>query len=104
MKRRFVRKYINRYINPVIKDLPATVYGAFLVDDEGDVKVRGKNHTIINGEVVPEGNRHNGCQDILRNIRLTGIKAKEIIDKYGDVHLRQCEVRGNFVRMRLITE
>jgi hypothetical protein len=104
MKKRIIKKYINRYINPVIKDLPKTEYGAFQVDVEGNVQVRGKNHTIVNGEVKGEGFRHNMCQDILRNIRLTGLKAQEIIDKHGEVYLRLFEIRGNYARMRLITE
>ncbi len=104
MKKRLIKKYMNRYINPIIKDLPKTEYGAFKVDVDGEVQVRGRNHSIINGEVVPEGNRHNRCQDMKRNIRLSGMKAQKIIDKYGEVYLRLFETRGNFVRLRLITE
>lgn len=104
MKKRVLKKYLNRYINPVIGALPITSYGAFQVESDGEVKVRGRNHTIINGEVVPEGNRHNCCQDIKRNIRLSSEKAQQIIDKYGEVYLRMFEIRGNYVRMRLITE
>lgn len=104
MKKRLVKKWIKRYISPVIKDLPTTTYGSFQVDEDGYTKVRGNNHSVINGEEVPEGCRHNGCQDMLRNLRLTGLKAQEIIDKYGEVHLRMFEMRGNYVRMRLITE
>lgn len=104
MKKRIIKKYMNRYINPIIKNLPTTTVGAFQVDDEGYVRIRGKNHTIINGEIVPEGCRHNRCQDIKRNIILSGRLAKEVVDIYGEVYLRMFEIRGNYVRMRLITE
>lgn len=104
MKKRIIKKYVNRYITPVIKGLPTTEYGAFHIEENGKIKVIGKNHTIVNGEVKGEATMHNGCQDILRNIRLTGSKAKEIINEYKEVRLRTFQIRGNFVRMRLITE
>lgn len=45
MKRRIIKKWINRYIAPMVKDLPRT-----------NTRNDRISITIINGEIIPEGN------------------------------------------------
>jgi len=109
MKKRIVKKYINRYITKVVKELPRVDTWAYqeIADDEDNgvvTAVYANNHTIANGEYQAEGTRSNKCENLLKNIKLTGLKAREIINSHRHPHLRLFEIRGSQVRMRIITE
>lgn len=111
MKRRVIKKNVNRFITPFIKGLPKTVYGSnsVVVDVVGyfekSVAVN-KSHMIKNGEVVAEGCRPSiKCHDVLANIRRTGEVVQTIIAKHEHVLLRTGPtIHGNDIRIRLITE
>lgn len=110
MKKRIIKKYINRYIKPLIKDLPTTdrfcAEESRMVDGLEEVTIYSNNHTILNGIEKGEGDlcRSYYCQDVLRNIRLSALVAQQIISSHNHVYFRLFNISGNRVRFRLITE
>lgn len=111
MKRRVIKKNINRFITPFIRNLPKTEYGAnkIVVESAGFYEryvIADRSHMIKNGEVIPEGNRTSiKCHNVLTNIRRTGEVVKAIVAKYDHVLLRTGPtIHGNDIRIRLITE
>lgn len=106
MKKRLVKKWLSRYINPVIKDLPKTNEWCAIESDGDKRTVYANNHTVINGKEVEEGGYwYTPVYSIRLEIKKTGEKLKEIVDKHKHVYHRiGPEIRGNTVRVRLITE
>lgn len=108
MKKRTVKKYVNRYIysqTKVLKSIDTFCQEEVkVVDGVEVVAVYANNHTIRNGEEKLAGEMSNKSQDLLKNIRLTGLKAKQIINSHKHVYFRLFEIRGNQVRMRIIME
>lgn len=109
MKSRIVKKYVKRYIYSLTKGLKQT--NTFVQEEVSAingieiVNTYANNHTIRNGIVTAEGCKpFKTSQDLLNNIKLTGLKAKEIIDTHKHIYFRLFEIRGNQVRMRIITE
>ena len=107
MKQRLAKKWISRYITPYIKELKTTISRTNIVDvgkfHETEIS---NNHTIINGDVVGEGEYYKPKSYNLRfNIMKTGEKSKEIVDTHEYTLLREKpRVEGKSVRMRLITD
>lgn len=108
MKKRITKKYINRYVMPIVDNLPGTSQYAQEEDETIDGLlhriVYDKQHCIVNGWVIGQGERHKARHDLLRNIRETCDKACEIIESHKRVYFRSFQIRGNRVCMRLITE
>lgn len=108
MKKRIIKKNINRFITPLVKGLPKVdTFGITVTTIVDGVEVEttfANNHTIVNGIEKQAGERILIRQDLIKNIRLTALKAQEIINSYNHVYFRLFEIRGNYVRMRLITE
>jgi hypothetical protein len=106
MKRRVAKKLINRYITPLIKDLPRTKMRGWEYENEfGEIcYVEGRNHSIRNGEVFIEGTKPTLHLKPLQGIKKTRDIVREIIATNDTVYLRWApEWRGGRVFMRLIT-
>jgi len=109
MKRRVVKKLINRYITPQLKGLPETVSRSYEIrstrNGYGYTEVVDENHTIIDGNIVQEG-----CKAVRNSNKLSAIKktadiVREIINTHEHVYVRiKPEVWRGLIYMRLITE
>jgi hypothetical protein len=107
MKRRVIKKNVSRFITPLIKDLPRTVMRGWEVDN-GDGTLtyfEGKNHSIRNGFVTPEGTITPNGGSIILSIKRTAESIKKIRSEYSQVFLRiGPEYNRGRIYMRLITE
>lgn len=106
MNKRMIKKNVKRFILSQVSGLPKTQYSAYLITHEdGHGYVRDNNHSIKNGEVIPEGCAPQlRCNNLLLNIKRTGETVRRILDTYDCVHLRSGHtVYGNNIRIRLIT-
>lgn len=117
MKKRLIKKWVNRYIKPLVKDLPhvktfaTNIYESGIKewDDEGPgeeiIVVCQRQHIIRNGYVTPEGTiapRGNGMRN---NIKRTGEVVETILRNHNHVLLRMGPgVKSGRVYLRLITE
>lgn len=107
MKRRLVKKWIKRYITPHIKDLPTTTMRGWERDlGNGIIEpVRGRNHTIKNGFVTPEGNYPPNGKTGRHGIIRAGQAVQDIRSRHEVVYLRISPVvYGKRLYMRLITD
>lgn len=106
MKRRLVKKWIKRYINPFIKDLPNTdSYATKITTGYMKYEVCQRQHVIVNGFTKGEGERYRINAGIRTSIIQTGKLIEDIIDHHRYVLVR-CDpiVRGKQLYTRLITE
>lgn len=111
-KRRVVKKWINRYITPEIKDLPRTMERVNYIPHpsvpltDKHVQIIARNHTIINGHIFSEGGYRRYYQsNKLKSIKDTAIAIQYIKFRHTHVLLRE---RPNYrygrIRLRLITD
>lgn len=101
MKKRLAKKWINRYIKPVVGGLPSTMFGY------GDGQLI--NYTIVNGEIKPEACRAKRWDkmSLRKAIKATGQTALEVLEqnKGKSMYLRVLpEITGRNVYMRLIAD
>ncbi|MGX4584050.1 hypothetical protein [Paenibacillus chitinolyticus] len=73
MKKRLMKKWINRYLNPLIKDIPEYPW-------------LENGITVINGDIIPEGCRYKRGRP-LSNIKKTADTLKIIMQEHADVWL-----------------
>lgn len=110
LKRRLIKKWINRYITPHIKGLPTTQEGAVEIKigeaaGYAIMQAIGRSQQIINGKPCGEGQRGFPCDNLRLNLGRTGNELKRIIATHEHVYLRfGPELRGNRTYIRLITE
>lgn len=109
MKKRIVKKYVNRYIKPLVKDLPKvdgfSIEKGFIVGGQEMITIYQNNHTIRNGKITTPGVAQKTSLDFRKNLIATAMKAQEIINTHEHVYFRLFEIRANHqVRLRLITE
>lgn len=108
MKKRLVKKWINRYITPLIKELSTTTFRGWEIKDDGygtEEVHSGINHSIKNGYEVPEGNIVPLGNGVRNNIIRTADVIKHIIETHDNVYVRSLPmVEGYRLIMRLITE
>lgn len=106
MKRRVIKKWINRYITPLVKDMPQT-RARFIelqsIDDENECHaVQGVNVIIANGEQVNEGQRYRRTKGLYNDIRNTAELARKIIPTLNNPFLRMTHAmkgRGFYLRI-----
>lgn len=98
MKHRIIKKKINRYITPLIRNLPKTNY-----KNEGY-----KNLTLLNGYYHEEGTTvSNRLISMPTHIKINAmiVCVGEILANYKDVLLRISPIKkGPFLRMRLLVK
>jgi len=103
-----IKKWMKRYIYHEIKGLPIAESWCGVIEQNGWQVVVDHNHTICNGYPVGEGemipksafNRKN----LLSGMKLTAEAIKDVKARYNHVFFRLIRVRGDFIRLRLITE
>jgi len=107
MKRRLTKKWINRYITPLLSDLPMTIMCGWEVDKgDGEIwLVEGKNHSIKNGYIVDEGCIVPPSTGMRKDIIRASQNIRNILNSYKTVYIRlKPTVSVKMLRMRLITE
>jgi len=107
MKKRLTKKWINRYINPLIENLPTTNMRGWEIDKEDGIIewVEGLNHSIKRGYIMDEGNIVPYGGGMRQEIIRASENIKKIMSTYKHVYIRvKPETRNNRLYMRLITE
>ena len=109
-----VKKWMKRFIYPVINGLPTTdcarhvheSHGGYMDGEPYAISIMvGTNHTVINGEVVPEGVRSAyRRRKLLTNMRATGDKVRQIVKDHKYPHFRNLWIERSSIRVRIITE
>lgn len=75
VKRRVVKKWINRYLNPIVEQLPKLTYCDYSTC---------MNITLINGEMVPEGCVHTIEHNAKSAIRKQLIGMQNVLSEFHD--------------------
>lgn len=109
MKKRIVKKWLNRYITPLIEDLPKIATAAHRIDlGDGKFLIAERRYMFANGYPIYEGERAplnaKKCTNLLLNIKRTAQRIENVRNVHDHVFLRLIEVRGNAIRIRLTTD
>lgn len=107
MKRRLTKKWIKRYIRPLIINLPKTTMAGWEIDNGDNQReyFSGKNHSIKNGFLVDEGCKVPPSTGMRSDILRAAKNIQVILDNYHTVYIRiEPTVCQKKLRMRLITE
>ncbi|MCM3703809.1 hypothetical protein [Paenibacillus macerans] len=106
MKRRVIKKWVNRYINPLIKDLPRADCSVIELVNEKDSQLvhisKADNYIFVNGVGKREGEIGARSRGLLNDIRLTSESVKNIIGTLKNPHFRTFEVNrrcGVYIRL-----
>ena len=93
MKRRVIKKWINRYITPLVKDMPITQYRALELTNPNRPDQRhvivGTQIKCINGEFVREGQIGPKSKGMYNDIRNTSEALKRLT--LENPHLRKMQ-------------
>ncbi|MCF2718022.1 hypothetical protein LWE69_12680 [Paenibacillus sp. UKAQ_18] len=106
MKRRVMKKWINRYITPLIKDLPSTDSRTVEISlGNGLMMQISSNYTISNGYIKLESEMSRQEPDKLKAVKRTAEVIKKIKRNHKLVYVRKKpEVDRGRLYMRLITD
>jgi hypothetical protein len=118
VKRRVIKKWMNRYIIPEIKGLPIAKYRVFFVESETGKEIHDESeinslkaqvinnaYKIIDGHIVPEGNLVKRERNKRQAFERTAQIIREIKQNHRYVFVRSYpEYRFGYLRIRLLTE
>ncbi|KWX71610.1 hypothetical protein AMQ84_27190 [Paenibacillus riograndensis] len=107
MKRRVIKKWINRYITPLVKDMPQIncrcVELVNATNENERHAVCGENFIFVNGGRTSEGMRYNRTKGLHNDIKNTAKMTKEIIPTLSNPFLRAMDtVNGKGFYLRIL--
>lgn len=107
MKRRVIKKWVNRFITPIVQDMPE-IKGRYIEVYNPDDPMQllhgytGENTSIINGKRVGEAERASKTRGLFNDIKATAEELSRQIEGKPNLYHRLCEARtgyGMYVRV-----
>lgn len=108
MKRRVIKKWMKRFIIPIVKDMPE-IYGRQieLYNPEDPMQrhqATGESIKVVNGKRVQEGQRSPKTRGMLKDMKSTAQELKRQIEGKPNLHNRMIIVRRGYgVYVRVIS-
>jgi len=107
MKRRLVKKWVKRYITPLIKDLLKVNYRVLELENEQDPQqryiVEAVNYICVNGTWKLEAEKGAPSQGMRKDIQHTANAVKDILSTMKNPRLRTFETDKSYgVYLRLV--
>ena len=108
MKRRVFKKWINRFITPLIEDMPKTEMRTIELVNEHDENMfyisEGKSLKVINGWMTPEGAVSHKSRGLFNDIKDSAATLEVFLglEEYSNPWLREIETHkkyGFYIRL-----
>lgn len=108
MKRRVIKKWVNRYISPIVKDMPEIKGRTLELYNPADPMQRyqstGESIKVVNGKRVQEGQPSPKTRGMLKDMKSTAQELKRQIEGKSNLHNRMIIIRPGYgVYVRVIS-